>query len=215
MLINERPAYFFSSSRGVRQGDPLSPLLFVMVMEAFSRMMNVVVERELLTGFLVGLWHSEVMEVSHLLFADDTLIFCRPKVEQLQNLRCLVLCFEAVSGLKINLSKSVIVPIGEVEDVEGLSRILGCGVESLPLRNLGLPLGASYRDPSIWNKVIEKMESKLAGWKRMYLSKGGRLTLIKSMLSNIPTYYLSLFQIPWSGKVNRKNTKRFLVGWCR
>jgi hypothetical protein len=100
--------------------------------------------------------------------------------------------------LKINLSKSVIVPIGEVEDVEGLSSILGCGVELLPLTYLGLPLGAPYKDPSIWNKVIEKMESKLAGWKRMYLSKGGKLTLIKSTLSNILTYYdyLSLFQIP-------------------
>ena len=52
---------------------------------------------------------------------------------------------------------------------------------------LGLPLRASYRDPFIWNTVIEKMESKLVGWKRMNLSKGGRLTLIKSTLSNIPT----------------------------
>jgi hypothetical protein len=165
-------------------------------MEAFSKMMNIAVEIELLTGFLVGTQHSEVMEISHLLFADDTLIFCEPRVEQIRNLRCLLLCFEAVSGLKINLSKSVIVPIGEVGDTEGLSSILGCGVESLPLMYLGLPLGAPYRDPSIWNTVIEKMESKLAGWKQMYLSKGGRLTLIKSTLSNIPTYYLSLFQIP-------------------
>jgi hypothetical protein len=64
------------------------------------------------------------------------------------------------------------------------------------LTYLGLPLGAPYRDPSIWNMVIEKMESKLVGWKQMYLSKGSRLTLIKSTLSNILTYYLSLFQIP-------------------
>jgi hypothetical protein len=69
-------------------------------------------------------------------------------------------------------------------------------VESLPLTYLGLPLGAPYRDLSIWNKTIEKMESKLAGWKQVYLSKGCRLTLIKSTLSIIPTYYLSLFQIP-------------------
>ena len=117
-------------------------------------------------------------------------------MEQLRILRCLLLSFEAVLGLKINLLKSVIVPIGEVEDVEGLSRMLGCGVESLPLTSLGLPLGDPYKNSSIWNKVTEKMESKLAGWKRLYLSKGGRLTPIKSMLSNIPTYYPSLFQIP-------------------
>ena len=81
-------------------------------------------------------------------------------------------------------------------DLEVLSSILGCGVDSLALTYLGLPLGATNRDTSICDEVIVKMEAKLAGWKRMYLSKGGRMTLIKSMLSNIPTYYLSLFQIP-------------------
>ena len=95
----------------------------------------------------------------------------------------------------------MIVPIGEVGNMEGLLSILGCGVESLPLTYLGLPLGAPYRDLSIWNTIIQKMEFKLAGRKRMCLSKGGRLTLIKSMLSNIPTYYLSLFQIPVSRRV--------------
>jgi hypothetical protein len=195
VLVNGTPEDFFDSSR-VRQGDPLSPLLFVMVMEAFSRMMNVVVEKELLARFLVGSRPNEAMVVSHLLFANDTLIFCEPKVEHIQHLKCLLLCFEAVSGLKINLSKSMIVPIGAMGNLEVLSNILGCRVESLPLTYLGLPLGATHRDTSIWDVVIEKMEAKLAGWKRMYLSKGGRLTLIKSTLSNIPTYYLSLFQVP-------------------
>ena len=115
----------------------MSPLLFVLVMEAFSRMMTATVERDLMSGFLVGSRHLEVMVVSHLLFADDTLIFCEPKVEQICNLRCLLLCFEAVFGLKINLSKCDIVPIGEVGDVEGLSRILGYGVGSMPFTYLG------------------------------------------------------------------------------
>ena len=113
------------------------------------------------------------MVVSHLLFADNTLIFCKPKVEQLRNMRCLLLCFEMISGLKINLSKSNIVPLGEVGDMEGLSRILGCGVGSMPFTYLGLPLGAHYKDTTIWNIVIEKIEVKLARWKQMYLSKGG------------------------------------------
>jgi hypothetical protein len=165
MLINGTPEDFFDNSRGVRQGDPLSPLLFVVVMEVFSRMMNVAVERELLPGFSVGSRPSEAMKVSHLLFADDTLIFCEPKVEQIQNMRCLLLCFEVASGLKINLSKSMIVLIGAVGNLEALSSILGCGVDSLPLTYLGLPLGATHRDPSIWDAVIVKMEAKLAGWK--------------------------------------------------
>jgi hypothetical protein len=98
--------------------------------------------------------------------------------------------------LRINLGKSKIVPIGEVEDAEELANLLGCRVASLPMTYLSLSLGASYKSTSIWNGVIEKMERRLAGWKRMYLSKGARLTLINSTLSNIPTYYLSLFPIP-------------------
>jgi hypothetical protein len=69
-----------------------------------------------------------------------------------------------------------------------LAHLLGCRVASLPMTYLGLPLGASYKSVSIWNGVIEKMEMRLVGWKHMYLSKGGQLTLLKSTLSNLPTY---------------------------
>ena len=61
---------------------------------------------------------------------------------------------------------------------------------------LGMPLGILYKTASIWNPILERMEKKLAGWKRLYLSKGGRLTLLKSILSSLSTYYLSLFTIP-------------------
>ena len=63
------------------------------------------------------------------------------------------------------------------------------------MKYLGMPLGTSYKTASIWNPILEKIEKKLAGWKRLYLSKGGRLTLLKSTLSSLPTYYLSLFTI--------------------
>ena len=66
------------------------------------------------------------------------------------------------------------------------------------MKYLGLPLGAKFKDKSIWNPILEKIERKLAGWKKLYLSKGGRVTLIKSTLSNLPTYFLSLFPIPAS-----------------
>ena len=66
------------------------------------------------------------------------------------------------------------------------------------MKYLGLPLGAKFKDKSIWNPILEKMERRLEGWKRLYLSEGGRVTLIKSTLSNLPTYFLSLFPIPAS-----------------
>jgi hypothetical protein len=98
--------------------------------------------------------------------------------------------------LKINLAKSKIILVGDAEDVKGLARILGCRVSSLPMKFLGFPLGASYKAALIWNGIIEKMESRLAVWKRPYLSKGDGITLMKTTISNLPTYYLSRSPVP-------------------
>jgi hypothetical protein len=125
-------------------------------MEALSRMMSSTVERGLLYGFSVGSRNHEAMIVSHLLFADDTLIFCEPNVEHFRDLRCLFLCFEAILSLKINMSKFEIVPIGDVGDVMGLASILVCGVASLLMKYLGLPLSAHYKASTIWSTIIEK-----------------------------------------------------------
>ena len=93
---------------------------------------------------------------------------------------------------------------------------LGCKTSSLPLKYLGLPLGAKYNAKAIWNPIVEKMERRVAGWKRMYLSKDGRLNLIKSTLSNLPTYFLSLFPIPVSvSKCIEKIQRDFLWGGFR
>jgi hypothetical protein len=127
-------------------------------MEALSRMLIAALGQGNLTVFLVGSMDSDALVVNHLLFANDTLIFCGVQEEQIRHLRCIFLCFEAASGLRINLGKSEIVPIGEIEDVEGLAQLLGCRVASLPMTYLGLLLGASYKAVSIWNGVIEKME---------------------------------------------------------
>ena len=101
-----------------------------------------------------------------------------------------------------------------------------CRIGVLPLSYLGMPLGASYKANAVWNPILEKMERRLSGWQKLYLSKGGRLTLLKSTLSSLPTYFLSLFTIPksvanrleklqrdfvWGGMGN--NFKHHLVGW--
>jgi len=99
----------------------------------------------LLIGFSVGIRDNEDLVVNHLLFVDDTLIFCGAHSEHVRNLRFIFLCFEAASGLRINLGKSEIVPIGEVEDVNNLAHIVWCCVASLLMTYLGLPLGASYK----------------------------------------------------------------------
>jgi hypothetical protein len=139
-----------------------------------------------------------VFNISHILFADDTLVFCGANIDHLRFLRVLFLSFEAVSGLKLNMAKSALVLVGDVDNMDELAGILGCGVSSLPLKYLGLPLGAPFKAKSIWDDVVGKIERRLASWQRMYLSKGGRVTLIKSTLSNLTTYFLSLFLIPSS-----------------
>jgi hypothetical protein len=142
-----------------------------------------------------ALWGSEQVLVLHLLFADDTLVFCGASLDQVQALGDLLVCFELVSGLKVNLVKSVVVLVGVVDNVGALAEVLGCGIGSLPLPYLGLLLGSRFKDEASWNGVVEKTICSLSSWKRMYLSKGGRVALIKSTLSNLPTYLLSLFPI--------------------
>jgi hypothetical protein len=122
---------------GVSGKGTLSPLLFVFVMEALSCMLFAGVNDGLLEGFKVG-----NVIVSHLLFADDTLIFCKDSPDQLAYLQGIFLLFEAASGLKVNLAKSVLIPVGNIQQVDYLASILGCEVASLPLDYLGLPLGA-------------------------------------------------------------------------
>jgi hypothetical protein len=108
-----------------------------------------------------------------------------------------------LSGLKTNLAKSELVPIENVVNVTKLAGILGCGVASLPLKHLGLLLEASHKAKHIWDGFIEKIKCRLASWKKLLsLSKGGRLTLINSTLSNLSMYFMFLFPLP-KGVANR------------
>jgi len=115
VLVNGSSTSFFSRSQGLRLGDPLSSLLFVLVMEGLGRMISVAVNGGLLSGFSMGTG----VDISHLLFVDDTSVFCGADPYQFCNMRSLFLLFEAVSSLKTNLAKSKLVPVGNVDNVPG------------------------------------------------------------------------------------------------
>lgn len=185
ILINGSPFVFFSASRGLRQCDRLSPLLFVIVGEALSRMLHAASNSKLMKGFRPS--HG-AEEISHLQFADDTLLFCDANETQICNIKAILLCFEAVSGLRVNFFKSEMIGVRVNEDrLAMFADLFGCKVGSLCL---------GLASKSLWQPILERMEKKLSLWKANYLSLGGKITLIKAALTNLPTYFMSLFQCP-------------------
>ena len=165
-------------------------------MEALSGLIERAVQGGFLSGCYIGRRNGKGMVVSHLLYADDTLLFCRADQEQFARLSWLLMWFETISGLRINLNKSEIISVGSIAEVDSLALELGCKVGALPSFYLGLPLGAPHNSVAVWDGVEEWFRKRLALWKRQYISKGGRITLIRSTLSSLPIYFMSLFRMP-------------------
>ena len=108
ILINGFPSKPFRMERGLRQGDPLSPFLFVLV----AKILNKLLFKALNLGFIESIKGGrEGLDLSHLQFADDTILFCLAKTEVLLNYRRILACFGVKFGLKINYEKSVLIPI--------------------------------------------------------------------------------------------------------
>ncbi|RVW96306.1 putative ribonuclease H protein [Vitis vinifera] len=182
-------------------------------MEALSCLLKRAKEGGFLSGWQLSGRGGGGVEITHLLFADDTLVFCEPSTDQVSYLSWLLMWFEAMSGLKVNLDKSEIIAVGRVENVEEVALEFGCKVSRLPSTYLGLPLGARFKEVATWDGVEERLRKRLSIWKRQYISKGGRMTLIRSTLSSMPIYCMSLFQMPRSVSLRLERIQRdFLWG---
>ncbi|KAL6322627.1 hypothetical protein AAG906_014299 [Vitis piasezkii] len=194
VLVNGNAKGWVKASRGLRQGDPLSPFLFTIVADVLSRMLLKAEERNVLEGFRVG---RNRTRVSHLQFADDTIFFSSSREEDMMNLKSILLVFGHISGLKVNLDKSNIYGINlEQNHLSRLAEMLDCKASGWPILYLGLPLGGNPKASGFWDPVIERISRRLDGWQKAYLSFGGRITLIQSCLTHMPCYFLSLFKIP-------------------
>jgi hypothetical protein len=136
----------------------LSPLLFVVVIKALSKMISTTVNGGLLSGFSVESRNLGALNISYILFANNNLIFYKANSDHLCYLGGLFLCFEAVSNLRINMATSKLVLVSNVNNVDGLASIMGCRVSSLTLKYLGLPVGDSFKAISFWDDIIEKIE---------------------------------------------------------
>lgn len=200
VLLNGTPTTPFKLHRGLRQGDPLSPFLFVLVVEAMNLLIKKATDLHLWSGIPIS---KNGPSLTHLQFADDTIVFCNPSIQSLTNIQNTLIIFQLASGLKVNFHKSAIYGINvDPSWLSEAAQKIHCKVGVLPLTYLGLPIGGCYSRLSLWDPIILKMEKRLASWKSRLLSIGGRITLLKASLSNLPLYFMSLFHIP-QGVVNK------------
>nr|CCA65974.1 hypothetical protein [Beta vulgaris subsp. vulgaris] len=213
ILINGSPSRPFKLHRGLRQGDPLSPFLFVIIGEALNQLIIKATRLNLWRGIETS---RDGPMISHLQYADDTLVFSDTSTDSLKSIKSTLILFQLVSGLQVNFHKSSLIGLN-ISDARAnnAANLLQCKVGSIPFTYLGLPIGGNPSRIQFWKPVIEKLCEKLAMWKSKMLSIGGRLTLIKSSLASLPLYFMSLFPIP-KGVVEKINmiTRRFLWSGC-
>ncbi|CAJ2637088.1 unnamed protein product [Trifolium pratense] len=193
VLVNGSPTGDFNVDKGLRQGDPLSPFLFLIVAEGLTGLMNKAVATGLFHGYKV----SNTILFHTLQFADDTIIVGEGNWDNLWSIKTVLRSFELVSGLKVNFFKSKLYGIN-LDDrfLRASSSFLHCGVDHLPFRFLGIPVGANPRRKATWSPILDVMKKRLSIWNGRHLSIGGRVTLIKSVLSSLPLYFFSFFKAP-------------------
>ncbi|XP_026378649.1 uncharacterized protein LOC113273095 [Papaver somniferum] len=166
-------------------------------------------EKVLISGFQDAIGGKLI---SHLQFADDTLIFLDADIEQIKNLRLILLSFEQLTSLKINFAKSTIYGVSYSNDLAQFSNLLGCYSGVLPTTYLGLLLGDKSGGVAKWDKVIDNVTRILPGWSKKDLSRSGKITLINSVLASMPVYYMCLFVISVSvAKKIEKNHEGLFV----
>ncbi|GKC25373.1 putative RNA-directed DNA polymerase, eukaryota, reverse transcriptase zinc-binding domain protein [Tanacetum coccineum] len=211
ILVNGSPTSEFEFFKGLRQGDPLAPFLFILAMEGLHASICKAVNVGVFKGVSIGQGN---MVFSHLLYADDAIFVGEWSQSNAYNLICMLRCFYLVSGLRINVNKSKLLGVCvSDEDVADMAKVLGCGVIKLPMTFLGVPVGGNMGRCENWVRIIQKFKSKLCQWKARMLSVGGRLTLLKSVVSNLPTFYMSLYLMPVTVQKQLESMRnRFFLG---
>jgi len=175
--------------RGVRQGDPLSPLLFVLVADLLQSILNKAKDSNLL-NLPLPLRHSPDFPIIQ--YADDTLIVMEACSRQLITLKAILHSFGESTGLKVNYSKSVMVPINISE--ESLAGTFNCEKEKLPFTYLGLPLSLTKPRVIDFSPLGNRCERRLAVTSS-FLNQVGRLKLTNSVFSAFPTFCMGTFAI--------------------
>ncbi|KAK2368688.1 hypothetical protein QL285_081866 [Trifolium repens] len=215
--VNGRAEGYFNCSRGVRQGDPLSPLLFCLAEDVLSRGISILVNSGVLDQ-IKGTRHFKVP--SHTFYADDLMVFCKGKLSGLKELKKLFNNYALQSGQVISTAKSTIysgsITHGRLNLIVDL---LNFKVGALPFNYLGVPIFKGKPKSSYLQPVADKIASKLTAWKASLLSMAGRVQLVKSVIQSMLIYSISVYSWPtglikeveksirnfiWSGDVDKR-----------
>lgn len=193
VILKGSPGRRICHARGLRQGDPLSPLLFVLVMEVLNALFRLADGRGLLKVL-----HPLLRERAFM-YADDVVIFTSPDQQDLALIRAILDIFAGASGLKTNLNKCLISPIQcDLDATVALLSHFPGKVDPFSIKYLGIPLGLKKLNKADLQPLVDKVANRLSTWKAGMLNRAGRTVLIKSTLSAIPTHIALAVNIsPW------------------
>jgi hypothetical protein len=200
VMINGEESPTFKTGKGLRQGNPLSQLLFNLVVDVLTRMLAKASNGGLIRGLLCNFRPGGVLALQ---YVDDTLLFSSCDPVSIRNLKCTLMLFERVSGMRINFLKSEIVPmnLGE-EAIHEISHILNRPMRSFPIKYLGTPLHFEKLKREELQPILDKIIKGITGWRGKLLAYSSRLILIKACLASIPVYLMSFIKLPkWAIKL--------------
>ncbi|PKI65221.1 hypothetical protein CRG98_014370 [Punica granatum] len=213
ILLNGSLHGHFSPSRCIRQGDPISPYLFVISMEMLSRLLY----RAEVNGDIKGIQISRGgPQISHLMFADDLLILLRATKANIRNVKSILDKFCSWSGQEVNRAKSGLFFSKNTmaDERRNAKSIIGIRKLKDNSKYLGNPLFIKRKRKESFQFLIDKIKSKLASWKAKSLSWAGRATLINSVVNNTPIYTMSLFRLPKSTLSSIDKVTRRIASEC-
>ncbi|GKA41711.1 RNA-directed DNA polymerase, eukaryota, reverse transcriptase zinc-binding domain protein, partial [Tanacetum coccineum] len=204
VIVNGSPTKEFQFHRGLKQGDPLSPFLFLLIMESLHISMQRVVDAGLFRGIQVG----SSLQVSHLFYADDAVFMGHWSEANIDTILRVLDCFYHASGLRINMLKSKLMGISVSSDkVDQAAKKIGCAILQVPFSYLGSKVGCLMSRIQSWSEIVNNILTRLSKWKLKTLSIGGRLTLLKSVLGSLPIYHMSLFKVPAKVLLNMESIR--------
>ena len=190
--VNGHTGGYFQSTQGLRQGDPLSPYLFVLAMEAFSGLLR----SRYNSGYIRYHPHTEELEISHLMFADDVMIFFDGSGSSLHGINETLDDFAGWSGLHMNRDKTQLFHAGLSLDESNALSAYGFPIGALPIRYLGLPLMHRKLKVSEYSPLIDKLHNRFNAWAVKSLSFAGRCLLLKTVITGLVNFWISTFSLP-------------------